>query len=108
MRAYKDHCGSENTLIIQVLYHPPGTPDTYVTSIKSIVGTLYKNNKYASKKLKGDNLMWVEEIVDSESYIKTIESLKDANIPYMVRKAKLDNACRIDIDVTNVPWNITD
>jgi len=71
-------------------------PETTVTAF--IDDSNYVKNKFGENK----TILFIDTIFDEEAYKKIVNLIKKYNIPYVVRKARIDNSCRINIDVTNL------
>jgi hypothetical protein len=67
-----------------------------------IITNLDLDSKYRTKHYSPDNIIVFGDFIEETGlYNKTIEILKKYNIPYKLRKARLDNNVRIMMDITN-------
>ena len=58
----------------------------------------YVQNKFGTGKI----ILFIDTIFENKSYNDDIALLKKHKISYIVRKARKDNSCRINIDVTDL------
>jgi hypothetical protein len=75
-------------------------------TINSPLGKIRSNidqkSKYRNKHYSPDRIIVADDFVDgTDSYNKAIQILKDNNIPYKLRKARVDNMVRIMMDITD-------